>query len=76
LIDQRRLAVIDVRNDGDVPDFVHETLLEGEERVIWARRSTASNDTEEIWKSKTGADRGRNLPPRSLSPICSSLSVT
>src|SRR5439155_21883531 len=47
LIDQRRLAVIDVRNDGDVADFIHERRSsEGEKRRIWWRGSRASNAHE------------------------------
>jgi hypothetical protein len=32
LIDQRRLAVIDVRNDGDITDFIHSRGFFREEK--------------------------------------------
>ena len=36
-----------------------ETLLEREERRIWACRSTTSNDTKQIWKSKPARSRAQ-----------------
>jgi hypothetical protein len=38
LIDQRRLAVIDVRNDGDVTNFIHSRNASPGERSVDYRR--------------------------------------
>jgi hypothetical protein len=44
LIDERSLAVIDVGDDCDITDFIHEDgTLESEGRRMWSRLSLPSN---------------------------------
>ena len=46
LIDQRGLAVIDVRNDGDVADLVHERIQSTEGRIFSRGLSRQLRDAE------------------------------
>ena len=51
LIDERGLAVIDVRNDGDVTNLIHGTSPRGE-RGIWRQGRAASNDPARLRRNR------------------------
>src|SRR5206468_2653920 len=53
LIDQRSLAVIDVRNDGDITDFIHSRDASSGERSVDYRRdrSGVKPSRREAWSS-------------------------
>jgi hypothetical protein len=45
LIDQRRLAVVDVRNDGDVTDLIHSRDASSGGRSVEYRRRLGGSQT-------------------------------